>query len=112
MDLATLCNQRQRLADEFRSTLTCLSMLRTQLIGCSEAHARLRLQSAIDEQSIVARDISERLLALDASILDMQATKFERGQVRSTRWTSNDAALKRIDSPQTREQTARTRTAN
>ena len=64
--------QRQRLAERFRSTFTCLSILRAQLIGASTDEARQHLKSAINEQSAVARELGEKLLALHASILELQ----------------------------------------
>ena len=67
--------QRQRLAEQFRSTFTCLSILRAQLIGASTDEARQHLKSA------VARELGEKLLALDASILELQTQ--ESGQPRS-----------------------------
>ena len=57
--------QRQRLAEQFPSTYTCLSILRAQLIGASTDEARQHLKSA------VARELGEKLLALDASILEL-----------------------------------------
>jgi len=67
--------QRQRLAERFRSTFTCLSIPRAQLIGASTDEARQHLKSA------VARELGEKLLALDASILELQTQ--ESGQPRS-----------------------------
>ena len=72
MDVHLLRAERQRIADLFRSTLTCLAILRAQRIGAATDEARQQLQSVIDEQSAVARDLSERLLAADASIIEMQ----------------------------------------
>ena len=81
MDVHLLLAERQRLAEQFRSTFTCLSILRAQLIGASTDEARQHLQSAIDDQSAVARELGEELLALDASILELQTQ--ESGQARS-----------------------------
>ena len=73
MDVYLLRAERQRIAELFRSTITCLSILRAQLIGTSTEEARGHLQAAIDEQSAMARDLGERLLAVDASIIEMQS---------------------------------------
>ncbi len=72
MDVHLLRAERQRIAEQFRSTFTCLSILRAQFIGASTDEARQHLQSAIDEQSALARELGERLLALDAAMLDLQ----------------------------------------
>ena len=73
MNLASLRDERQRLADEFRSTFTCLSILRTELIACHDVDRKRQLEGVINEQSAAARDLGERLLALDASIFEVQA---------------------------------------
>lgn len=73
MDVHLLRAERQRIAELFRSTHTCLSILRAQRIGASTEEARGHLQAAIDEQSAVARDLGERLLAADASIIELQS---------------------------------------
>ena len=75
MDLLALRDERQRLADEFRSTMTCLSMFRAQHLGCADADARQQLASTIEEQSAKARQLGARLLEIDASMLKMQARK-------------------------------------
>jgi hypothetical protein len=81
MDVRLLLADRQRLAEQFRSTFTCLSILRAQLIRASTDEARQHLKSAINEQSGAARELGEKLLALDASILELQTQ--ESGQPRS-----------------------------
>ena len=73
MDLLALRDERQRLADEFRSTMTCLSMLRAQNIACAHADARQLIQARIEQQSGRARELGARLLEIDASTLKMQA---------------------------------------
>ena len=69
MDLLGLRDERQRLSDEFRSTMTCLSMLRAQHLGCADADARRQLQSTIEEQSAMARELGAKLLDIDVSML-------------------------------------------
>jgi L-ribulose-5-phosphate 3-epimerase UlaE len=73
MDLLGLRDERQRLSDEFRSTMTCLSMLRAQHLGCADADARRQLCSTIEQQSAMARELGARLLEIDVSMLKMQA---------------------------------------
>jgi hypothetical protein len=73
MDVCLLRAERQRIAELFRSTLTCLSILPAQIIAASMEEARGHLKAALDEQSAVARDLGERLLAVDASIIEMQS---------------------------------------
>jgi hypothetical protein len=73
MDLLGLRDERQRLSDEFRSIMTCLSMLRAQHLGCAAADARRQLSSTIEEQSEKARELGARLLEIDVSMLKMQA---------------------------------------
>jgi hypothetical protein len=73
MDLPALRSERQRLSDEFRSTMTCLSMLRAQHLGCADVDARRHLQSTIEEQSEKARELGAKLLKIDVSMLKMQA---------------------------------------
>jgi hypothetical protein len=72
MDLLGLRDERQRLSDEFRSTMTCLSMLRAQHLGCADVDARQQLASTIEEQSAKARELGARLLEIDASTLKIQ----------------------------------------
>jgi len=73
MDFLAMRDERQRLAEEFRSTMTCLSMLRAQHLGCADAAARQQIQAAIEQQSPRARELGARLLEIDASMLKMQA---------------------------------------
>jgi hypothetical protein len=73
MDLLALRDERQRLSDEFRATMTCLSMLRAQNIACAHAEARRQIQATIEEQSGRARELGARLLEIDVSMLKMQA---------------------------------------
>ena len=72
MDVHLLRAERQRIAEQFRSTLTCLGLLRGQSIGALTDEARQHLRSAMEEESAVARELGEKLLKLDASILELQ----------------------------------------
>jgi hypothetical protein len=71
-DLFALRDERQRLSDEFRSTMTCLSMLRAQHIACAHADARQQIQATIEQQAGRARELGSRLLEIDVSMLKMQ----------------------------------------
>ena len=73
MDILALRDERQRLSDEFRSTMTCLSMLRAQHIACAHADARQQIQATIEDQSAIARELGAKLLEIDISMLKMQA---------------------------------------
>ena len=73
MDLLALRDERQRLSDEFRATMTCLSTLRAQHIACAHADARQQIQATIEQQSGRARELGARLLEIDVSMLKMQA---------------------------------------
>ena len=81
MDVHLLRAERQRIAEQFRSTLTCLGILRAQLIGALTDEARQHLRVAIESEAAVSRELGEKLLALDASILELQAR--ETAQQRS-----------------------------
>jgi hypothetical protein len=83
MDLLALRDERQRLSDEFRSTMTCLSMLRAQNIACAHADARQQIQATIEQQSGRARKLGARLLEIDTATLNM-----ERGDARPSPLTS------------------------
>ena len=72
MDMHLLRAERHRIAEQFRSTLTCLGILRGQLVGALTDEARQHLRSAMEGESAVARELGEKLLKLDASILDLQ----------------------------------------
>ena len=72
MNFLSLRDERQRLSEEFRSTMTCLSMLRAQHLGCADADARQQLYSTMKEQSAKARELGARLLEIDASMVKMQ----------------------------------------
>ena len=72
MDVHLLLAERQRIAEQFRSTLTCLAMLRAQLIAALTDEARQHLLAILEEESAVSRDLSAKLLELDASILEIQ----------------------------------------
>jgi hypothetical protein len=73
MDVHLLRAERRRIAERYRSTLTCLGIMRAQRIGASTEEAQGHLQTAIDEQSAMARELGERLLAVDASIIETQS---------------------------------------
>jgi hypothetical protein len=83
MDLLAMSDERQRIAEEFRSIMTCLSMLRAQHLGCADADARQQLYSTIQEQSAKARQLGARLLEIDTAMLNM-----ERGDARPSPLTS------------------------
>jgi hypothetical protein len=68
MDVHLLRAERRRIAEQFRSTLTCLGILRGQLIGALTDEARQHLRSAMERESAVARELGEKLLNLDSSI--------------------------------------------
>ena len=72
MDVRLLRADRQRIAEQFRSTFTCLGILRGQLIRASNGRGSSAPDSAMEEESGVARKLGEKLLALDASILELQ----------------------------------------
>jgi hypothetical protein len=72
MDVHLLREERRRIAEQFRSTLTCLGILRGQLIGALTDEGRQHLRSVMEGESAVARELGEELLRLDASILDLQ----------------------------------------
>jgi hypothetical protein len=72
MDVHLVRAERRRIAEQFRSTLTCLGILRGQLIGALTDEARQHLRSVMDGESAVACELGEELLKLDASILDLQ----------------------------------------
>ena len=73
MDLHILRAEQRRIADDFRSTLTSLGILRAQLIGCTTDEARQHLLAAIEEGAGASRDLSDELLRLDVSIMKEQA---------------------------------------
>jgi hypothetical protein len=68
-----LMAERRRVSEAFRARLTCLAMLRGQLAEALTDEARQRLYAAVDEESAICRELGEKLLALDASILDLRA---------------------------------------
>jgi hypothetical protein len=72
MDLQALLVERLRSAHQFRSMYRRLAMLRRQLGGAVADEDRKRLSLAILEGSREARELGERLLELDASILKME----------------------------------------
>jgi hypothetical protein len=72
MDVYILLAERRRIADQFRSTLTCLGILRAQFIGCLTNEARHHLLWAINEEAEVCRDLGDQLLQLDASVMQLR----------------------------------------
>ena len=50
MDVHLLLAERQRIAEQFRSTLTCLAMLRAQLIAALTDEARQHLLAILEEE--------------------------------------------------------------
>jgi hypothetical protein len=72
MDIHLLVAERKRVADEFRSTLTCLAILRAQLTRSLTDEARQHLLAVIGEKVAQSRKLSEKLLEADAAILKMQ----------------------------------------
>lgn len=64
--------ERRRIADEFRSKLTQLGKLRGQLVDACTDEGRSYLYAAVDEEAATFRDLGDKLLQLDASILALQ----------------------------------------
>ena len=71
MDIYALMTERKRIADDLRSTLTCLG-LRASLIGSPTDEARQHLLSTIEGEMSAARELGDRLLKLDASIQQLR----------------------------------------
>jgi hypothetical protein len=71
MDVHLLMAERRRVADEFRSTLTYLAILRAQLIRSTD-EARQHLLAVIEDEAAESHKLSEKHLELDAAILEMQ----------------------------------------
>jgi hypothetical protein len=72
VDIHTLLAERRHIAEQLRSTLTCLGILRAQFIGCLTDEARHHLLCAINEEAGVCRDLGDKLLKLEATILETQ----------------------------------------
>jgi hypothetical protein len=72
MDIYALMTERKRIADDLRSTLTCLGILRASLIGSPTEEARQHLLSTIEGEMSAARELGDRLLKLDASIQQLR----------------------------------------
>ena len=72
MDVHLRMAERRRVADEFRSTLTYLAILRAQLIRSLTDEARQHLLAVIEDEAAESHKLSEKLLELDAAILEMQ----------------------------------------
>jgi hypothetical protein len=68
MDVHALVAERKRVAEELRSTLTCLSVLRASLIESLAGEGRQHLLSSIEAEMNAARELGDKLLKLDASI--------------------------------------------
>jgi hypothetical protein len=49
-----------------------LSILRAQYFACRDGDRKLQLEDVSNEQSVAARDLGERLLAMDATIFEEQ----------------------------------------
>jgi hypothetical protein len=84
VDIHTLLAERRDIAEQLRSTLTYLGILRAQFIRCLTEEARHTLLSAINEEAGVCRELGDKLLKLEASILEMQTARLEVAQIRST----------------------------
>jgi len=65
MDIYALMAERKSVADDLRSTLTCLGVLRAGLIGSPTEEARQHLLSTIEGEMSAARELGDRLLKLD-----------------------------------------------
>jgi hypothetical protein len=72
VDVHTLIAERKRVAEELRSTLTCLGVLRASLISSLTAEAREHLLSPFQEQMSLAHQLGEKLLKLDTSIQQLR----------------------------------------
>ena len=68
MDIYALMAERNSVADDLRSTLTCLGVLRASLVGSLTEEARQHLLSTIQGEMSAARKLGDRLRRLDASI--------------------------------------------
>ncbi len=72
MDIDILMAERRRLADEFRSKLTRLGQLRGQLVDARTDEGRHYLYAAVDEETAVFREPGDKLLKIDASIVELE----------------------------------------
>jgi len=81
MDVHLLMAERRRVAETFRAKLTFLAMLRGQLAEALTDEARQHLYAAVDEGAATCRELGDRLLKLDGSILALQTR--ETAQERS-----------------------------
>ena len=57
VDIHTLLAERRHLAEQLRSTLTCLGILRAQCIRCLTDEARHHLLCAINQEAGVCRNL-------------------------------------------------------
>jgi hypothetical protein len=72
MDIHILMAGRRRVADEFRSKLTQLGKLRGQLVEACTDELRSYLYAAVDEEAAMFRELGDKLLHLEASIMALQ----------------------------------------
>ena len=72
MDVHLLMAERGRVAEAFRAKLTQVAMLRGQLADALTDEARQHLYMAVDEEAALCRELGDRLLQLDVSILALQ----------------------------------------
>ena len=81
MDVHLLMAERGRVANAFRAKLTQVAMLRGQLTEALTDEARQHLYVAVDEEAARRRELGNKLINLDASILALQTR--ETAQERS-----------------------------
>ena len=72
MDIRLLMAERRRVANAFRAKLSDVAMLRAQVADAHTDEARQRLYGAVDEAVAACRDLGDKLLQLDARVLEMQ----------------------------------------
>jgi hypothetical protein len=84
VDVHILKAERRRISEQLRSTLTCLGILRAQIIGCLTQEARHHLLAALDEESGVCRELGDRLLRVEAMIMNLQKDRSEDDDEEST----------------------------
>jgi hypothetical protein len=77
VDVHILAAERRRISEQLRSTLTCLGILRAQIIGCLTDEARHHLLAALDEESRVCCELGDWLLRLEAMIMNLQKDRSE-----------------------------------
>ena len=77
VDIHILLAERRHIGEQLRSTLTRLSILRAQFSGRLTEEARQHVRCAINEEAEVFRDLGNKLLKFDATILEMQTERLE-----------------------------------